>query len=69
MIETEQDYLGRIKALTEVVQAQRELIAELRKKHREELDKANAEIKRLDNENSALSKMLTSAALQGRQGW
>ena len=36
---------------------------------RTELEKANKEIKRLDNENAALRKMLTATALEGKQGW
>lgn len=33
------------------------------------VQKLEREVKRLDNENAALRKMLTAAALQGRQGW
>ena len=34
-----------------------------------EMQRLRKEIQRLDNENAALRKMLTAAALQGRTGW
>ena len=38
-------------------------------KREEEIDRLRREVTRLDNENAALRKMLTAAALQGRNGW
>ena len=38
-------------------------------KREEEIDRLRKEVTRLDNENAALRKMLTAAALQGRNGW
>ena len=35
----------------------------------DELEKARKEIKRLEDENAALRKMLSAMALQGKQGW
>lgn len=53
----------------DVLTAQRKYIDELQDRFRKELGEANREVKRLEDENAALAKMLKAASLQGRQGW
>lgn len=46
-----------------------QILTEHALRHQEEIDRLRKEITRLDNENSALRKMLSAAALVGRKGW